>query len=130
MKIYTLEKIETPRLMIRPIQAGDEIELNQALHRSLSSVQRWMPWAKDPSLSATKDFVQRGVYIWHARTGDNFPMVVIHKADKKIIAASGYNEESVPIEAYYEIGYWIDADYQGQGLVTEFVNALTRYALE
>jgi len=57
-------------------------------------------------------------------------MVVIHKADQKIIAASGYNDRSNPQAGIYEIGYWLDIDYQGQGLVTEYVNALTRYVLE
>lgn len=128
--IYSLKKIETPRLIIRPVQIGDEIEINQAINRSLKSLQRWMPWANDPSLAATREFVQNSAKHWAAKKSEDFPMTVIHKVDGKIIAASGYNEKSDPVKRLYEIGYWIDGPYQGQGLVTEFVNALTRYALD
>lgn len=129
MNIYFLQQIETPRLTIRPVQVGDEVALNKAINKSLSLLQRWMPWAKDPSFKTTQAFVQRSVIDWQAQQSQEFPMVVIHKADNKIIAASGYNEKSDPTKPYYEIGYWIDADYQGQGLITEMVNALTKYAL-
>lgn len=129
MNIYFLQKIETPRLTIRPVQVGDEVALNEAINKSLSLLQRWMPWAKDPSFKTTQVFVQRSVIDWEAQQSQEFPMVVIHKADNKIIAASGYNEKSDPTKPYYEIGYWIDADYQGQGFITEMVNALTKYAL-
>lgn len=55
---------------------------------------------------------------------------MIHKQAQKIIGASGYNDRSVTNEGLYEIGYWCDIDYQGQGLVTEYANALTRYAFD
>ncbi len=59
-----------------------------------------------------------------------FPMVVVHKEGQKIISGSGYNDRSDPKNGLYEIGYWCDVDYQGKGYVTEYVNALTKYALE
>lgn len=130
MKAYKLKQIETPRLIIRPVQLGDEFELNQAVNRSLASLLPWMPWANDPSLEATRNFVQKGVFARNSRSIVNFPMVIIHKKDQKMISASGYNEQSDPENGLYEIGYWCDIDYQGQGYVTEFANALTQYALE
>ena len=130
MNIYSLKQIETPRLIIRPVQMGDEVELNQAINRSLKSLQRWMPWAKNPSLDATREFIQYGIWCWEAQQANDFPMVVIHKVDQRIIAASGFNEHSVPVKPLYELGYWIDLHYQGHGFITELVNALTRYALD
>lgn len=128
--IYRLKQITTPQLIIRPIQLGDEIPLSTAINNSLASLQQWMPWAKDTSLKATQTFVRQAVFHWQSQQGNAFPMVVIHKADQKIIGASGYTERSTPIKAFYEIGYWLDMEYQGQGLATECVNALTRYALD
>jgi len=128
--IYSLEKIETPRMILRPVQLGDEIVLNNAVNNSLPLLQKWQPWAKDPSIEATREFIQHGVFAWESNEVANFPMVIIHKSDQKIIAASGYNDRSNPGKGIYEIGYWLDIDYQGQGLVTEYVNALTRYALQ
>ena len=128
MKIYKLTQIETPRLIIRPVQLGDELPLNKAVNNSLALLQKWQPWANDPSLEATRGFVQRGVFAWASCSIEDFPMVVIHKQDQKIIGASGYNDRSNIKQGLYEIGYWCDVDYQGNGYVTEYTNALTRYA--
>ena len=130
MNIYNLAQIETPRLIIRPVQLGDEIELNAAIQHSLPSLQRWMPWSKDPSIQTTREHIQRGVHAWASGNARDFPMVVIHKNDNTIISGSGFNEKSDLSKPYFEIGYWIDSRYEGQGLVTELVNALTRYALD
>ena len=129
MNIYNLKYIETPRLLIRPVKDGDEIELNAAINRSLPSLQQWMPWAKDPSLESTNTFVKNSVAGWQSQNAIEFPMVVIHKETSHIIAATGFNDRSIPVNHTFEIGYWIDSSYQGQGFVTEYVNALTRYAL-
>lgn len=129
-KFYTLKQIETPRLIIRPVQLGDEIQLNQAVNNSLESLQQWMPWANDPSLETTRDFIQKGVFAKSSQSIADFPMVVVHKEDQKIISGSGYNDRSDPKNGLYEIGYWCDVDYQGKGYVAEYVNALTKYALE
>jgi hypothetical protein len=85
--------------------------------------------AKDPSIEATRGGVQRAVFAWESGSVIDFPMVVIHKIDQKIIGASSYNDHSDITQGLYEIGYWCDIDYQGKGYVTEYVNALTRYAL-
>lgn len=129
-KIRSLKQIETPRLIIRPVQIGDEIQLNSAINNSLTSLQKWMPWASDPSLEATRNFVQNGVSARTSDTMSEFPMVIIHKEGKKIIGGSGYNDGSRPEEGLYEIGYWCDIDYRGKGYVTECVNALARYTFD
>jgi RimJ/RimL family protein N-acetyltransferase len=129
-KLYHLQKIETPRLIIRPVQPGDEVQINKAILNTLKQLQQWMPWANDPSIATTRKHVQQGVYSWLSESVANFPMVVIHKEDEKIIACSGFNERSDLSNGSVDIGYWCDADYQGQGYVTEYVNALTRYALD
>jgi hypothetical protein len=45
--------IETDRLILRPPHTGDETPLNEAINRSLFALQRWMPWAADPSFEPT-----------------------------------------------------------------------------
>ncbi|MCF6777281.1 GNAT family N-acetyltransferase [Thiotrichales bacterium 19X7-9] len=130
MKFYRLKKIETPRLILRPIMLGDEIQINKAINNSLESLVKWMPWANDPSLKTTREFVEKNVLVNQSNTVTEFSMVVIHKRDKKIISCSGYNDRSNFNQGLYEIGYWCDIDYQGKGYVTEFVNALTCYAFK
>lgn len=130
MLIYDLKTIETPRLLIRPVQLGDEVKLNQLINHSLTCLQKWQAWAKDPSLATTKTFINHGVRAWQSCSMVDFPMVVMHKHDSVMIGVSGFNDHSLLEDGIYEVGYWLDIDYHGQGLATECANALTRYALE
>lgn len=122
--------IETARLIIRPPKLGDEIELNQRINESLPELQRWMPWASDPSIGPTKQYVENGVKNWASDKPLDLPMVIIDKNSKKIIGASGYNDRSDISIPKFEIGYWIATEFAGLGLITECVEALTRYAIE
>lgn len=130
MEIYRLDYIETPRLILRPVKSGDEIEINAAINRSLTSLQRWMPWSKDPRLETTRKFIESILASWRTENLTEFPLVVTLKGTNKIIGVSGYNQQSVPDIPFCEIGYWIDSQYEGKGLVSEYVNALTRYAFD
>ncbi len=122
--------IETKRLIVRTPKLGDEKPLNQAINDSLSELQRWMPWASDPSIGPTIQFVKSGIETWKNEHQKDFPMVIVYKESQKIIGASGYNDRSNPLIPFYEIGYWLTTKYTGQGLATELVSALTRYAFE
>ena len=128
MRLYYLDHIETPRLLIKPIRPGDELALNEAINTSLESLRRWMPWAKDPSLEATRRFVHYAASGWNYGDAHTFPFVVFHKQANKIISAACFGEESCPEKDYYEVGYWLETSFQGQGLISEVTNALTRYA--
>ena len=56
--------IITERLIIRPPKAGDAKPLNDAINRSLAELQRWIPWAIDPGLKPTEDFIKKGIEHW------------------------------------------------------------------
>lgn len=120
--------IETPRLIIRTPKLGDAEPLNQAINNSLAELQRWQPWANDPSLDTTTKFINDSIKEYSSDDQKIFSLIVVYKADHKIIAASGYNDKSDLTVPFYEIGYWLETAYTGQGLATELTNALTRYA--
>ncbi|QDP73276.1 GNAT family N-acetyltransferase [Legionella israelensis] len=120
--------IETERLLIRKPMLGDAKPLNDAINRSLAELQRWMPWANDPSLATTEKFIEGAMKQWDSDKQTDFPMIVVLKATGQIIGASGYNNQSNKDVPFYEIGYWLDTHYTGQGLATELTAALTHYA--
>lgn len=122
--------LETPRLILRAPQVGDEKPLNEAINRSLPELQRWMPWAMDPSMAPTARYVKDGIASWSSENPRDFPMVIIHKASQQLIGASGFNDRSKPEIPLFEIGYWLETALTGQGFATEMVQALTRFAFE
>lgn len=127
--LLKLKSIQTPRLILRPIKQGDEHAISEAIHATLEDLQRWMPWSKDPSFETTEAFVKKAEQAWRDGDAEDYPMVVECKQDHHIISATGFNEETRTEEGIYEIGYWLHKRYQGKGLVREYVNALTRFAL-
>ena len=122
--------IETEHLLLRPPQPGDEVPLNKLINRSQESLKPWLPWSHDARISTTLQFIENGVKQWDSNKQTDFPMVLIHKEDSRIIGCSGFNEKSNPSVPFYEPGYWLDDHYTGRGLATEFTTALTRYAFE
>ncbi len=112
------------------MKLGDERGISEAIHATLEDLQRWMPWSKDPSFATTDAFVKKAHKAWVKQDCEDFPMVVEFKKNERIICATGFNEQSQTNKGIYEIGYWLHKEYQGQGLVCEYVNALARFALE
>ncbi|KTD07644.1 GNAT family N-acetyltransferase [Legionella jamestowniensis] len=125
-----MPSIETTNLILRPPQPGDEFPLNQAIKESLAELARWMPWACDPSLEATKSFIEESRINWGTPRQKDMPFLVMLKPEYRIIGASGYNDQSDPAVPYYEIGYWVHSHYVSRGFATELSIALTRYAFD
>ena len=122
--------IKTDRLIIRSPKHGDAKPLNEAINRSLAEISRWMPWASDPDLKPTEDFIEKGIEQWAKEDQTEFPMIIELRSNNQIIGASGFNEKSQPNIPMFEIGYWIDSQYSGYGYMTEAVNAMTQYAFD
>ncbi|KTD78812.1 GNAT family N-acetyltransferase [Legionella waltersii] len=120
--------IETDRLFIRSPEEGDIEPLNLVINRSLSELQRWMPWAHDPSLKATRKFVRTAIKQLKSKKQPDLPLIVVLKSNREIIAATGYNDRSDLEVPFCEIGYWLDTQCTGQGYATEFTAALTKLA--
>jgi RimJ/RimL family protein N-acetyltransferase len=122
--------IKTNRLIIRPPKQGDAKPLNEAINRSIAEISPWLPWASDPSLKPTEEFIERGIEQWNTVDQTEFPMIIELRSNNQIIGASGFNEKSQPDVPMFEIGYWIDSQHSGNGYVTEAVNAITQYAFD
>lgn len=86
--------------------------------------------ANDPSMQPTIRYVKESMISWASDAPSDFPMVIIHKDSQKIIGASGFNPRSKPEVPLFEIGYWLETAFTGQGLATEMVQALADFAFE
>lgn len=86
--------IEPERLVIRPPQLTDAKPINQAINRSLPEISRWMPWASDPGLKTTEEFIRHGIQYWQEPHPKELPLIIELKSTGTIISASGFNEKS------------------------------------
>lgn len=133
MQPYILKKplpdaIETARLRIRSPQPGDGPEFNAAILETLQGLQTWLGIYRDqsPTVAETETIVQDRYAQFVAR--QNFMLLCFRKDTNTLVATTSlFPNWKVPS---FEVGYWCRQSYQGQGLVTEAVVAITEFAFD
>jgi RimJ/RimL family protein N-acetyltransferase len=120
--------IYTPRLQIRPRQIGEGPVIAKAVRESLDRLKPWMPFAQSPPVDEQmEEHCRNSLAQFMART--NFTLSIYDRAGKTFIGSTGFHLPNWEIPSFH-IGYWIHKDFEGQGLIKESTNALTRYAFE
>jgi ribosomal-protein-serine acetyltransferase len=120
------DAFETERLLIRAPREGDAPALTEAVNASLDHLRPWMPWAQEPAtVEKYTANIRRGIARWVMR--EDLWLMLIRKADGYWLGSSGLHriDWSVP---RFEIGYWVRADAEGKGYVTEAVSGITDFA--
>jgi RimJ/RimL family protein N-acetyltransferase len=120
--------LETDRLLLRAPRPGDGAAAYAAIHESLDRLLPWMPWARpEQTVEDVEEYARRSAARFILREELDFFMW--RKHDGLFVGGSGLHhiEWDVP---RFEIGYWVRTGLEGQGYVTETVNALTAFAFE
>lgn len=118
--------ISTPRLLMRPPQAGDGPALNAAIHESLKELTPWMPWARtNPTVEDSEENVRQAHAKWLLR--EDLRMSVFDREKKTFIGGVGLHRIVWDI-GNFEVGYWTRTSSIGKGYATEAANAMTRFA--
>lgn len=120
--------ILTPRLLIRPPQAGDGPAYYEAVIDSMEHLQAFLPW---PSEYTSQEFSENNVRRLHSLflERSNIALALFDRQTQRLIGGSGLHRIDWDIPSF-EIGYWIRQDAEGQGYISEAVNAITRYAFD
>jgi RimJ/RimL family protein N-acetyltransferase len=117
---------ESERLIIRVPRAGDGAVLNAAVRDSWADLKPWMPWAQQvPSVIESEAYVRRKNAAFAGRT--DVALLLFCKQDGALVGASGLHRLDWVANSA-EIGYWMHSAYQGQGYMTEAVQAITAFA--
>lgn len=120
--------IITPRLLLRPPQAGDGTAINEAIIESFDDLKKWLPWANHrPSINESEIFARTSQAKWILR--EDLVFLLFHRETNMLLGVSGFHRINWHMPSF-EIGYWIRSSAAKQGFVTESTNALTRYAFE
>jgi ribosomal-protein-serine acetyltransferase len=110
---------------LRLIEESDADELFALTDRNRAHLEPWMPWiALTRAPDDTLQFI-RGTR--RQLADDNGMQLAIVGTDGAIAGVVGLHRIDWPNRAT-GIGYWLAADRQGQGLMTEAVRALVAYA--
>jgi ribosomal-protein-alanine N-acetyltransferase len=124
-------RLVTDRLVLRPPRTADVPAIRLALRRNAGHLRPWSvspaPGEDPASLTAVSRSILRHRRDWKA--GHSYVLYASPREDDRTtigrIALGGLLRGAFQ-NAY--LGYWIDAEYEGRGLMTEAVRATVSFA--
>ena len=112
---------------LRLLEESDADELFALTDANRAHLEPWMPWV---AFTRSPDDTLQFIRATRRQVGEDDGMqLAIVGADGAIAGVVGLHRIDWPNRAT-SIGYWLAADRQGGGLVTEAVRALVEYAFE
>jgi ribosomal-protein-serine acetyltransferase len=110
---------------LRPFEASDADELFALTNANRAHLERWLPWV--PMTTSPDDSRQFIRATRRQLDADEGMQLALVDADGRIAGVAGFHRFDWQNRAT-TIGYWLAADRQGRGVMTEAVRALLDYA--
>ena len=112
------------KLCLPELHRADEI--TSVVRANLRHLQPWMPWAVDDySTDSAREWIQRTLSEF-AEDGRFNAIILI---DEKAVGAIGFHNLNTA-HGSAEIGYWIDKEYEGRGIITRCCRVLIDYLFD
>ncbi|SEH63552.1 ribosomal-protein-serine acetyltransferase [Halobacillus karajensis] len=111
-------------ISLKLAELEDAEELFQLTDGSRDHLRKWLPW-----LDFTKTVEDTRAFIQSSRNNfsrnKSLTTIILYRGD--IVGTAGFNEMDLTNHSV-KIGYWLGEDFQGKGIMTRVVEALTNYA--
>lgn len=120
--------IETARLTLRCYEPTDADEMSHVIIASRHYLAPWMPWARDEPISEDERAELVATFMREYDEGVDFVMGIFLSESGAYVGGTGLHTRLG--EGILEIGYWIAANQQRNGYVTEAALALTQVAID
>jgi len=119
--------IVTERVVARAYEVADAEAMDAAMKANHLRLREWMPWAWDEP--QTIDTRRNLLTMFRTKfdAGEDFMMGMFDRESGALLGGTGLHPRVGP--GALEIGYWLKADAEGHGLMTEVAGALTQVAL-
>jgi ribosomal-protein-serine acetyltransferase len=108
---------------VRALEPADAEEVFAVVDANRMRLREWMPWVEGTtSPDPTREFIER------SRASETDVEALGIYVDGVYAGGIGMRVDSM--NGHGEIGYWVDARWEGRGLVSRACRALIRYAFE
>jgi ribosomal-protein-serine acetyltransferase len=115
-------------LLLRPLTEADAPALVEAVQESRDSVGRWMSWATaDYGLNEARAWIQ--VCQAGRSDGSCHEFGIVRRADGRLLGVAGLNQFN-GVNRFCNLGYWVRASAQRQGVAPAAVALLQPLAFE
>lgn len=121
------ESFETERLLLRAPLPGDGVVVNAAIRESADDLRTWMEWLGDtlPSVEETEERCLNGRQAFLERS--EFGFYLFLKGTNTFVGKCSLHVTDWAVPSFM-IGYWVNKPFEGQGYITEAVQAITDIA--
>lgn len=114
----------SPTCRLRLLEESDAAELHALIEANRELLARWLPWAAEQAFEDTLDFIRRTRE--QVAGSDGFQLAIV--CGEEIAGVVGYREVDWERRST-SLGYWLGAERQGRGTMTEAVRALVDHAV-
>lgn len=116
----------TERLCIRLPLPGDGKNVYEALTASIDELRPWLPFVQGEQSDINTEI---GIRKAHTRflNREDLRLHIFLRSTGQFIGSSGLHNPDWRIPKF-EIGYWLDTRYSGQGYMTEAVKGISDFA--
>ena len=113
-------------LTLRLPERRDAEMVAAAVRENLTRLQEWQPWAVD-------DYSEEHAMDWIKRSRDGYAedgqFNALILQDGRFIGSIGFHDLD-PKNKHAAIGYWIDREYEGRGIITRCCRELIDYLFD
>jgi ribosomal-protein-serine acetyltransferase len=111
-------------LELRAVDERHAEELTALVRRDLAHLKPWMPWATERySVEDAREFIRRQIRQYAEDQG--FASLIFFRG--RVAGSIGYNQIDWS-NRKTDVGYWLGAEFIGQGLMTKSCRALVEHA--
>jgi ribosomal-protein-serine acetyltransferase len=122
----TFELKINEKLSLKLRQSEDAEEMFLLTDKNREHLHPWLPWV-DVTLVVedTRRFIEKCKEKFEKKEAADFGICY----EGKWIGSMGFHTIN-NVDEWAEIGYWIDKDFEGRGIMTECVEAIIKYGFE
>ncbi len=119
--------LETPRLVLVPIETSDGADLWTAVDGSRWHLERWLPWVPfNNTPEASQRYAEACAADWDA--GRAVRLAIRDRGTREFLGVVGL-DSCVHLHRSCELGYWLKREGTGKGLMTEAARGIADFAL-
>ena len=117
-----MPELETPRLLLRAMRVKDTDDMYA--YAQNAEVTQYLLWRPHQTRDYTRRYLE--YLVGRYRIGAHYEWAMIHKETGRMIGTCGFANIDCPNNRA-ELGYVLNPDYRGQGLVVEAAQRVLRF---